>query len=138
MWKSGLTFPSVSRIAAELIAAGMLREGATRRGGKGKPPVDLAVDPDHSYGFGVYIDGNEATGRFVNALGESLKDVRFPTAALSEGIRSSLDESGLAPDEIIGVCLTTFGESLGQEDLERLSSDLGVSMSAEPAIAASV
>lgn len=136
--KSGLTFPSVSRLVADLLAAGMVKEGVSRRGGMGKPPIELSVVPDHSYALGVYLNGDAATGSLINALGESVKDINFPAACLSEGVRNALMDSELSLDRLIGVCLSTSAELVSDDKRERLSADLGVSVFAESAIACSV
>ena len=138
MRRSGLTFPSVSRIVTELLEAGMLREGAKRRGGKGKPPMDLTIDPNHGYSVGIYLDGDQANGRFVNALGEPLKGVSLSATSLAGGISTALDESGFDPNKLVGVCLSAPSEVIRDDQRARLAVELGVSIFAETAIAASV
>lgn len=138
MRQSGLSFPSVSRIVTEFLEAGMLQEGTTRRGNMGKPPMDLSVNPEHGYSLGVYVGGDDATGMFVNVLGEPLKHVGFSASSLPEELQHVFDESGLEPDKFLGICLTTSGDPVGDKELEHLSSALGIPVYAEPAIAASV
>ena len=138
MRRSGLTFPSVSRIVTELLELGLLLEGAKRRGGMGKPPVDLTINPDHGYSLGIHLDGNQASGSLINALGKPLKSVSFSAASLSEGISRALDESGFAPDKLVGICLSTPSEVMKDDQRARLAAELGVPIFAEPAIAASV
>ena len=50
---SGLTFPSVSRIIGDLIGCGFVVEQRQRRGGMGKPPTELEVNPKSAFSVGL-------------------------------------------------------------------------------------
>ena len=138
MRQSGLTFPSISRLVTDLLAFGLLKEGASRRGGMGKPPVELGVVPSHGYSLGIYLDGDTATSSLVNALGETLKKTSFPAVSLTQEITNTLGESSINPDRLIGVSLATPEETIVEEDRQRLSSQVNVPIIAVPMIACSV
>ncbi len=104
----------------------------------GKPPKDLSVDAEHGYSLGIYLEGDTARGRFIDALGETLKEVDFPASALPEGIGKALGEGGMSPDRLIGVGLATLGDLIAEEDRQHLASQVGVPVFAVPAIAASL
>ena len=50
---TGLSLQTISNIADELLTSGLLREQGVRQGGRGAPAVDLALDPDAGFTFGI-------------------------------------------------------------------------------------
>jgi predicted NBD/HSP70 family sugar kinase len=69
---SKLTFPSVSRIVGELIERGLIEEKRQRRGGMGKPPIELELKPESAYALGLSLDGTQLTGVLVDLSGKVL------------------------------------------------------------------
>jgi predicted NBD/HSP70 family sugar kinase len=67
--QTGLSIQTISNIADELLAAGLLREDGVRQGGRGAPAVDLALDPDGGFTFGVSIDHRRLVMVLVDITG---------------------------------------------------------------------
>ena len=66
---AGLSIQTISNIADELLAAGLLREDGLRQGGRGAPAVDLALDPDGGFSFGIAIDHRRLVMVLVDITG---------------------------------------------------------------------
>ena len=69
---SGLTFPSVSRIIGELIERDLVAEKRQRRGGMGKPPTELEVNPKSAFSVGLNFDRDQLSAVLVDLSGEVL------------------------------------------------------------------
>ena len=69
---SGLTFPSVSRIVGELIDRDLVAETRQRRGGMGKPPTDLELNPKSAFSVGLNFDYDHLSAVLVDLSGEIL------------------------------------------------------------------
>lgn len=69
---SKLTFPSVSRIVGELIDRDLIAEKRQRRGGMGKPPTELELNPGSAYSLGLSLDNDRLTGILVDLSGTAL------------------------------------------------------------------
>jgi len=54
---TGLSVQTISNIAEDLSAQGLLREeGLRQQGGRGAPALDLALNPDGGFTFGIALD----------------------------------------------------------------------------------
>ena len=73
---SGLTFPSVSRIIGELIGRGFVAEKRQRRGGMGKPPTELEVNPKSAFSVGLSLDRDRLSAVLIDLAGEVLAQHR--------------------------------------------------------------
>ncbi len=69
---SGLTFPSVSRIIGELIERDLVAEKRQRRGGMGKPPTELEVNPKSAFSVGLNLDRDQLSAVLVDLSGKVL------------------------------------------------------------------
>jgi predicted NBD/HSP70 family sugar kinase len=85
---TGLSLQTISNIADELLTSGLLREQGVRQGGRGAPAVDLALDPDAGFTFGISLDHR----RLVIVLVDITGVVRR---------QESMEIDGLAPGKIL-------------------------------------
>ena len=87
--KTGLSIQTLSNIADELLTAGLLREEGVRQGGRGAPAVELALDPDGGFTFGVSLDHRRLVIVLVDLTG---------------GLRrqEAMEIEGLAPKKVLG------------------------------------
>ena len=113
---SGLTFPSVSRIVGELIERGLVAEKRQRRGGMGKPPTELEVNPRSAFSVGLNLDRDHLSAVLVDLSGEVL--ARHHVA---------LDDPG--PKAVIPLMVSTTERLLGEQDVpKRLLLGIGVGL----------
>lgn len=75
---SGLTFPSVSRIVGELIERGLVAETRQRRGGMGKPPTELELNPQSAFSIGLNLDRDHLSAVLVDLSGTVLARSHAP------------------------------------------------------------
>lgn len=73
---SKLTFPSVSRIVGELIDRDLVEEKRQRRGGMGKPPTELELNPKSAFSIGLNLDYDEFSVALIDLSGEVLGSSR--------------------------------------------------------------
>lgn len=66
----GLTVQGISNIAAELEAAGLIRQEGKRVGQRGQPAVELSVDPAGGYTIGLSLAYGHVAGVLVDLVGE--------------------------------------------------------------------
>ncbi|MGH7120943.1 MAG: hypothetical protein ACREFP_18480 [Acetobacteraceae bacterium] len=64
-----LSKPTVSSLVDELDRAGLIRHGAARRGGVGKPSTPVELDPDGAFTIGLDLDYGRATGVLTDLAG---------------------------------------------------------------------
>ena len=136
--QTDLTFPTISRIVAELLEFNMLQGGALRRGGMGKPPTELSINPRHAYSLGVHLDGDEAQAVLINALGEQLMQESVSPGSLADQLVSILYGSGVTPDKFLGVGVSSAEGEVAEEQLGQVSDRFSQSIHAASMIAASV
>ena len=107
-----LAAPTVYRLTGELLRMGLLREGAVRRGGLGKPPLELSVNPEGAYSIGFNFDRDQLVGVLTDLTGTVLERHCFELAASGpetvfghiEGVtRAFLNHPGLAPERLMGI-----------------------------------
>ena len=86
---TGLSLQTISNIADELLTSGLLREEAVRQGGRGAPAVDLALNPDGGFTFGISLDHRRLVIVLVDITG---------------GLRrqEAMEIDGLAPAKVLG------------------------------------
>jgi predicted NBD/HSP70 family sugar kinase len=64
-----LSKPSVSSLVDELDGLGLIREGALRTGGVGKPSTPLDLNPEGAFTIGLHLDSGRATGVLTDLVG---------------------------------------------------------------------
>lgn len=72
---TNLAVPTVYRIINELVRQGLVVETLRRRGGLGKPPVDLAVNSKGAYAIGFNFDRDLLVGVLVDLTGNVLQRI---------------------------------------------------------------
>ena len=113
---SNLTFPSVSRIVGELIERDLIAEKRQRRGGMGKPPTELELNPESAYALGLSLDNDRLTGMLVDLSG----------AALAQ---ETIELTDTAPNTVIPCMLELSDRLLAAQNTPRhLLLGLGVSL----------
>ncbi len=113
---SGLTFPSVSRIIGELIERDLVAEKRQRRGGMGKPPTELEVNPKSAFSIGLNFDRDQLSAVLVDLSGEVLARRHTP-----------LDSS--SPAHVLPLMTRTTETLLSDQDVpKRLLLGIGVGM----------
>ena len=75
---SRLTFPSVSRIVGELIDRDLVAEKRQRRGGMGKPPTELELNPASAFSIGLNLDRDCLSAALVDLSGTVLASSYVP------------------------------------------------------------
>lgn len=109
---TGLTAPSIANITKRLAAEGLIEEAGQRRGGRGQPATNLAVNKAACYALGVNIDRDHITLVLVNFAGEVLaqatRDMDFPAPEdVRDHYRASaaglVAEAGIDPALLVGV-----------------------------------
>lgn len=112
---TGLTKPTVSELAAELIEEGYLIEGGT--GGStelgGKPPRLLAFVPDARQVIGVSVDGVEVRALLINLAGQVAAEHLTP-----------LD--GKTGEDALRILLESINALVAQLDAPLLAVSVGV------------
>ncbi len=78
---TGLTPQTVSNITAEFVDTGLIREVGRRKGGKGQPALEYAVDGEGAYTIGVHLDQQRIVGIVVNVLGEIVERAQVLVAS---------------------------------------------------------
>ena len=113
---SGLTFPSVSRIIGELIERDLVAEKRQRRGGMGKPPTELEVNPKSAFSVGLNFDRDQLSAVLVDLSGEVLARRHTP-----------LDTPD--PAHVLPLMTSTTDALLSDQDVpKRLLLGIGVGM----------
>ena len=113
---SGLTFPSVSRIIGELIERDLVAEKRQRRGGMGKPPTELEVNPKSAFSVGINFDRDHLSAVLVDLSGEVLARHHAPLSSPS-------------PTEVLPLMVSAAESLLGEQDVpKRLLLGIGVGM----------
>lgn len=68
-----LAVPTVHRLSGELLRQELLVEGKQRRGGLGKPPLELSVNPQGGYSVGFNFDRDRLVGVLTDLTGTVLQ-----------------------------------------------------------------
>ncbi len=89
---SSLTFPSVSRIVGELIDRDLVEEKRQRRGGMGKPPTELELNPESAFSVGLSLDYDELSAALIDLSGAVLVSSRVAVDDLGPDVMVPLME----------------------------------------------
>ncbi len=107
-----LAAPTVYRLTGELLRLGLLREGAVRRGGLGKPPLELSVNPEGAYSVGFNFDRDQIVGVLTDLTGTVLErdchelEVSDPAEVcdyIESTTRAFLAHPSVMPDRLVGI-----------------------------------
>ncbi len=123
-----LTFPTISRVIAEFVAVGVLEETKVRRGGMGKPPIDLVLAAEHAHSIGLAYNGEELEGVLIDAAGVVHNRTKVPTAseALIEVARTAVQNLEAGNARLVGLGITREDTLLEASDRQALEQTLGL------------
>lgn len=76
--RTGLSAQTVTNIVDQLKPGGLLVEQQRRTGSRGQPPIDLMINPDGAYSFGISFDHRRLVVVLINLGGEIVDQVEFP------------------------------------------------------------
>ncbi len=79
---TGLSAQGVTNIADELLRERLLRDAGRRRGGRGQPPLDLAINPAGGVTIGIELRHDEMVLVLADLAGEPLRQeiIGLPSA----------------------------------------------------------
>ncbi|MCG8510826.1 MAG: ROK family transcriptional regulator [Rhodospirillales bacterium] len=111
---TGLTPQAIAYMCKELVDDGLVHETGRRRGGRGQPAAELAINPDGGFSMGVNIDRDHLTVLLSDLSGSvrgrmhweesfSLPDDTF--RRIERAHQDLLDGAGLSPEDLTGVGL---------------------------------
>ncbi|WP_322799215.1 ROK family transcriptional regulator [Thermoflexus sp.] len=111
---TGLAIPTVSRITAELIKAGLVQELNSVESQRGRRPTLIAINPECGYIIGVDLGGTKlitlainlearVVARHETLLGPSMKGLEAIRQLLIQSIERVIAKSGKLRDQFIGV-----------------------------------
>ncbi len=111
---TGLTPQATSYIVKKLISDGLVLEKGRRRGRRGQPAIEIAIDPDGGFSIGVNIDRDHLSVVLLDLAGEvrasthlernfMLPDETFEW--VEDAFHRLLAECALPRDRLIGVGL---------------------------------
>jgi predicted NBD/HSP70 family sugar kinase len=111
---TGLTPQAIAYMCRELIDEGLVHETGRRRGGRGQPAAELAINPNGGYSLGINIDRDHLTVLLSDLSGKvrgrlhwednfMLPDDTF--RRIERAHADLLADAGLVPDDLAGVGL---------------------------------
>lgn len=113
-----LAVPTISNIVRALLDKGLLHESQGRISGRGKPPVDLRVNPDAGYAIGLNVDRDRLVGVVVDLEGNTRHrvDATLPNPHPDEVLprleamqRTLLVEGGVPQEKVWGTGVSVPG-----------------------------
>lgn len=108
---TGLSAQTVTNIIEQFKPAELLIEKPRRTGGRGQPPIDLIVNPQAAYSFGISFDDRKLVVILLNLGGEICAEIELPVAHPSPAVVLPLIEAAvneltsklsISPDRIWG------------------------------------
>jgi predicted NBD/HSP70 family sugar kinase len=111
-----LATPTVYRLTGELLRQKLLLEGEQRRGGLGKPPLELSINPEGGYAIGFNFDRDQLVGVLTDLNGRTLQRLRYELevaratpevvfSLIEEATALLLQHSELVPERLMGIGL---------------------------------
>ncbi len=100
--RTALSVQTVSIIAEELTGSGLLVETGFRQGSRGAPAIDLAINPDGGFTFGISLDHRRLVCVLVDLAGRLRRQAVREIAGLAPEVVIALIERaarGLAAEE---------------------------------------
>jgi predicted NBD/HSP70 family sugar kinase len=131
---TGLSPATVTSIAAELIAEGLIFEEAAGDSSGGRPPILLALNPQGGYVIGIKLAEKQAIGALTdlkasviakNALALPEKRVEKAVEVLVRLVKSLIAEGKIKADKLLGVGVGLAGIVDAEEGILRHSPILG-------------
>jgi predicted NBD/HSP70 family sugar kinase len=124
---TGLAPQTISNICASLVEAELVTSKRRNGAFRGQPPVDLTLNPDGGYAFGISIDADRLFVALVDLVGTRLADIQLelvktdPASVLPrifEAITTLRKQIPVAKRKILGTGiamtgLTTHGSFIG-------------------------
>lgn len=106
---------TVTGAVSELLAMGLLREveGAPRSGGRGRPPVALAVEPGAGHVAGIKLSNPDSTAVLTDFAGTPLASVTLPAPKAIRTVAELLDETARLFDALMARAGRSRGDILG-------------------------
>lgn len=124
---SDLTFPSISRMVAELLELGLIQETTQRRGGMGKPPTELILVPEAACAVGLALCKTHTEMAIIDAAGTVLERADIATEeSLGVSLQKVLSRLKTPETRLIGVGVTRLGDIFGTSEREALEQELGL------------
>lgn len=119
--QAGLSYQAVSNITDGLLEGGLLSEVRKRSGRRGRPPVELSINPDGAFSLGFFFDQRTLRGALVDLAGA-------PRAELEAALRSP-EPSVVLPAIAAMAALPMFEETAS--DISLLLKSRGVEIRAQ-------
>ncbi len=111
---TGLTPQAIAYITKKLVAQNLVMEIGRRKGGRGQPATELAINPDGGFSIGVNIDRDHLSVILIDLSGKVRsrkhieKNFMLPDEAfewIDTAFHQLLDEAALTKENIVGVGL---------------------------------
>jgi len=111
---TGLTPQAIAYISKKLITENLVMETGQRRGGRGQPTTEIAINPDGGYSIGVNIDRDHLSVILIDLSGKVRgrahieKNFMLPDAAfdwIETAFNHLVKEAGLTIGNLAGVGL---------------------------------
>ncbi len=111
---TGLTPQAITYISKKLMAENLVMETGLRRGGRGQPATEIAINPDGGYSIGVNIDRDHLTVILIDLSGKIRgrahieKNFMLPDQAfdwIEAAHHRLLKERGITKEDLAGVGL---------------------------------
>lgn len=116
---TGLTQATMTHAVRRLIALGFVHEVGTARSNGGTPRRLLGLRPEACHMVGIQFDTFSAVGVVVDLAGRVLAHRPMPApgerrpaevvAEFAEHVRAMLDSAAVAPSDVLGIGLATYG-----------------------------
>lgn len=112
--RTALALQTVVNITEDLIAEGLVREQGLRRGGRGAPAREVALDPEGGFTIGLSLDHRRLVVTLVDIAGHPRRQGVVAVAGLTpeatiaeivRAIRRTLRSTRIAPSRVLGVGL---------------------------------
>lgn len=122
---TGLTPPAIANITKRLLDDRLIMETGRRRGERGQPPTELAINPDSCFSVGVNVDRDHITLVVLDFEGKvrarASREIAF---ALPETVQKFfrrtigplLKKASIAPDRLVGIGVA-FPDDIQRADL---------------------
>lgn len=100
---TALTNPAVSSIVESLVTDGLVCELGPRQSKRGKPPIDLGIDPEGAFGIGLNLNRDSLIAGLIDLGGKVRKILRvsleYPQPSVAIPLMKSMvrELNGLVP-----------------------------------------
>ncbi|MDH7972819.1 ROK family transcriptional regulator [Sphingomonas sp. AR_OL41] len=131
---TGLTPPSMTNITRKLLADGLIVETGRRRGERGQPAMELAINADGAFSVGINIDRDHITMVALDFLGcvraRIAEEIAFAmpeqvTDFFTRNLEAIRASGAVDMDRIAGVGVA-IPDDFGRVDMPLRPSDFGI------------